>query len=194
MSSSPVKRATREALETLILALVLTLLIRGFLVESFLVQGHSMEPTLLHGERLLVSKVLYRFREPKRGEVIVFRYPRDERTDFIKRVLALPGETVEVRLGRIYINDQPLDEPYIWKSGVYSMPPMLVPEGHLFVMGDNRTNSEDSRVFGPVRLSNVKGKAFVVFWPLPRAHLLSARGSPGNGRSTWIASSDLAIP
>ena len=172
MTSSPLSRTLKDAVETLVLALILTFIIRGFLVESFLVQGHSMEPTLHHGERLLVTKLPYRFREPKRGEIVVFRYPRDHRTDFIKRVLALPGEKVEMRLGRLYINDQPLEEPYVHQAGMFTMPPLVVPEGQVFVLGDNRTNSEDSRVFGPVDMEDIKGKAFVVFWPLPRAHVL----------------------
>jgi signal peptidase I len=185
MTSFPLSRTVKDAVETLVLALILTLVIRGFLMESFLVQGHSMEPTLHHGERLLVSKLLYRFREPERGEIVVFRYPRDNRTDFIKRVLALPGDKVEIRLGRLYINDQPVEEPYVYHAGMFTMPPLVVPEGQVFVLGDNRTNSEDSRVFGPVDLENVKGKAFVVFWPLPRIHVLGV-GVTGDER--WLVS------
>ena len=173
MSGSPLGKTLRETVETLILALVLTLLIRGFIMESFLVQGHSMEPTLHHGERLLVNKVLYRWREPVRGEIVVFRYPRDENTDFIKRVMGLPGETVELRLGRLYIDERPLHEPYIRQAGLSNMDPVTIPEGQVFVLGDNRTNSEDSRVFGPIDVGDIKGKAFIVFWPLPRVQVLA---------------------
>jgi len=127
-----------------------------------------MRPTLVNGERLVVNKFLYRFRAPERGEIIVFRYPRDPSRDFIKRVIAVPGDTVEIKEGRVFVNGQLLNENYILEKTRGSYPLSTVPEGHVFVMGDNRNNSEDSRFrdVGFVSKDMIKGKAIVVFWPL----------------------------
>jgi len=156
----------RELVETIVIALILALLIRTFVVESFLVQGSSMEATLHDGERLLVNKLAYRFGEPKQGDIIVFRYPKDPSRDFIKRVIAVPGDTVEISEGQVLLNGAPLDEPYVRHFSYDSMGPLQVDEGEVFVLGDNRTNSDDSRFFGTVPLPNIKGRAFLVYWPL----------------------------
>lgn len=154
----------KEILETVVIALVLALLIRGFLVESFLVDGSSMLPTLESGERLLVNKLTYRLGEPEIGDIVVFRNPKEPR-DFIKRVVATPGQTVEIRDGRVHIDGEPLREDYLADPGHSFFPPTAVPEGHVFVLGDNRNNSEDSRFFGFVPVKNIKGKAMLVYWP-----------------------------
>ncbi|MEW6523434.1 MAG: signal peptidase I [Bacillota bacterium] len=168
-------RALRETLETVLLALVIALVIRGFVMESFVVQGSSMEPTLLNSERLLVNKITFRLREPQRGDIIVFRYPRSPDRDYIKRVIAVAGETVEIKLGRVYVDGRVLSEPYLLRSGTANFPVTMVPDGHVFVLGDNRGNSDDSRAFGPVPLELIKGKAFFVFWPLGRIKAISSQ-------------------
>jgi signal peptidase I len=153
---------------SILIAVVLAFFIRYFIVELYMVEGPSMRPTLVNGERLVVNKFLYRFRAPERGEIIVFRYPRDPSRDFIKRVIAVPGDTVEIKEGRVFVNGQLLNENYILEKTRGSYPLSTVPEGHVFVMGDNRNNSEDSRFrdVGFVSKDMIKGKAIVVFWPL----------------------------
>lgn len=150
------------------IAVVLAFFIRYFIVELYLVDGPSMRPTLQSAERLVVNKFIYRFRAPERGEILVFRYPRDPSRDFIKRVIAIPGDTIEIRDGRVYVNAALLNEPYILSKTRGNYPLGTVPEGHIFVMGDNRNNSEDSRFadVGFVPFDLIKGKAMLVFWPV----------------------------
>lgn len=159
----------RDILETVVAALVIAVLVRGLIIEPFLVNGPSMEPTLWTGERLFVSKLTYRFGTPKRGDVVMFRYPYNPDKDYVKRVVAVAGDTIEMRLGRVYINGQQVSEPFVQFPGLYDMSAQVIPEGSIFVMGDNRTNSEDSREFGPVKLSLVRGKAVFRVWPLKSA-------------------------
>lgn len=158
-------RPLRELLETVVVAVALALIVRGFVVESFLVQGTSMEPTLHHGDRLLVYKLGYRFRQPEYGDIIVFRYPLDPNRDFIKRVIAVAGDRVRIQEGVVYRNGEQLTETYIRARDNSNMPERIVPPGSVFVMGDNRTNSEDSREFGFVDRSLIIGEAIVVYWP-----------------------------
>ncbi|MDR3589675.1 MAG: signal peptidase I [Negativicutes bacterium] len=159
---------------SILIAVVLAFFIRYYIVELYMVEGPSMRPTLLNGERLVVNKFIYRFKTPQRGDVLVFRYPRDPSRDFIKRVIAIPGDTIEMKDGRIFLNGQLLNEPFILERTRGSFPLKEVPEGHLFVMGDNRNNSEDSRFpdVGFVPFELVKGKAVVVFWPLDQMKTL----------------------
>jgi len=156
------------------LAVILALVIRMFLVEVYVVDGHSMQPSLLNSERVLVNKFAYRLGAPVPMDVVVFRYPKEPWRDFIKRVVAVEGQTVEVRDGHVYVNGQSIDEPYLQSPthGVYG--PEIVPAGTVFVMGDNRNFSLDSRdvSVGFVPLANVKGKAMAVFWPLPSLRLV----------------------
>lgn len=164
------KSAMREWLETVIIALVVALLIRAFVVQVYLVEGESMEPTLHTSERLLVNKFVYRFRSPAPGEIVVLQDPGQPRRELIKRVVAVAGETVEVKKGVVYINGKALQEPY--KNTTHTqyadVPPVTVLPGNIFVMGDNRGRSLDSRMIGPIPLSRVEGKAFFMFWPLNR--------------------------
>jgi signal peptidase I len=159
---------------SILIAVVLALFIRYFIVELYLVEGPSMRPTLVNGERLVVNKFIYYFKTPQRGEIIVFRYPRDPSRDFIKRVIGVPGDMIEVRDGRVFRNGELLEEPYILEVTRGGMPASKVPEGHLFMMGDNRNNSEDSRsrAVGFVPYEMVKGKAVMVFWPLGQTKTL----------------------
>ena len=172
-------------LEAIVIAIVLALFIRTFIVQSFFIPSGSMEPTLLPGDYILVNKFIYGVRVPfegtrlfyqkvpSRGDVIVFIYPKNTSEDFIKRVIGLPGETVQVTNGKILINNKPLPDPwgYFNKSeppgfieAVENFGPMVIPKDSLFVMGDNRNNSEDSRFWGTLPLKNVLGKAFVMYF------------------------------
>ena len=164
--------AAREVVQTLLVALVLALVIRGFVIESFLVDGISMEPTLHDGERLLVDKLTYRWHPPERFDIVVFRYPLDPSRDFVKRVIGLPGETVSIREGRVYVDGRPLEEPYLKEPGVDFYPPTTVPPGHVFVLGDNRPHSDDSRSGWTVPLRDVIGRAWLVYWPPSEAGLV----------------------
>ena len=153
---------------SIVVAVALAMFIRTFIVELYVVDGPSMRPTLESSERLVVNKFIYRFRAPEKGEILVFQYPRDPSRDFIKRVIATPGDTIEIREGRVLVNDQILVEDYILEKTRSEYPKMTVPAGHIFVMGDNRNNSEDSRFadVGFVPYDLIKGKAVMVFWPL----------------------------
>ena len=152
---------------SIVVAVVLAFIIRQFVVELYIVDGPSMRPTLQSQERLVVNKFIYQFREPQKGEILVFQYPRDPKRDFIKRVIATAGDTVEIKDGRVFVNDQLLNEDYILEKTRSEYPKSTVPEGTVFVMGDNRNNSEDSRFadVGFVPYSLIKGKAMLVFWP-----------------------------
>ncbi len=162
------KNPIREVVETVVIALLIALVIRTFVVEVFVVDGRSMEPTLKTGERLLVNKFTYRLNEPQPGEVIVFRYPRQPDRDFIKRVMAVPGDKIEIKRGHVFVNGQEVAEPYLQFRGEGDWPVREVPPESVWVLGDNRNNSEDSRYFGEVPLKNIKGRAFFRFWPLGR--------------------------
>lgn len=153
---------------SIVVAVVLAFLIRQFIVELYIVDGPSMRPTLQSQERLVVNKFIYSLRAPEKGEILVFKYPRDQSRDFIKRVIATPGDTIEIKDGRVYVNDQMQNEDYILEKTRSEYPKATVPDGTVFVMGDNRNNSEDSRFadVGFVPYSLIKGKACLVFWPL----------------------------
>lgn len=162
----------RDIVETVLISLLIALLVRTFVVERFVVDGPSMEPTMWTGEWLLVYKLAYRFSTPKRGDIVIFKYPLNADKDYIKRVVGLGGDTVEMRLGRVYVNGQLVQEPFALYPGLYEMNAIQVPEGSVFVMGDHRTNSEDSRMFGPIKLKDIKGKAVFRIWPLKSAGFL----------------------
>jgi len=134
-------------------------------IQSFVVVGSSMEPNLEDGQRLLVNKVVYDLREPQRGEVIVFQPPTGRSVDFIKRIIGLPGDTVEIKDGAVYINDSAIDEPYIKAAPSYTMAKKEIPEGEYFVLGDNRNNSNDSHRWGTLTQENIIGKAWLSIWP-----------------------------
>lgn len=160
----------KEWLVSIVIAVVIALFIRHFIVEFYIVDGASMTPTLLDQQRLIVDKLSYRFRPPQKGEVIVFQYQRDPNRDFIKRVIATPGDTIEIKDTKVYVNDQLIDEPYIYEPPINDYPRSTVPDGTVFVMGDNRNNSMDSRFLevGFVDYGLIKGKADLVFWPLDK--------------------------
>lgn len=161
------KSPIRELVETIALALLIALVIRWLIVEVYRVDGSSMQHTLVHGERVLVNKFIYRWlRPPEPGDVIVFQYPREPDRDFIKRVVAVAGDQVELRAGKVYVNGKLFPEAPTVIASESDYPVNLVPEDSVWVLGDNRNNSEDSRFFGEVPVKNIRGLAFYRIWPL----------------------------
>lgn len=191
-----VRNVVRELVETALFILLVFFIVRG-IVQNFKIEGSSMEPTLHTGQYILVNKlvyfhfdlnaplrlmpgqegidqrVIYPFHQPHRGDIVVFEYPRDVSKDYIKRVIGLPGDTVEIRDGQVLVNDEPLDQPYLEGAPTYCVAgyacqvgPVEIPAGHIFVMGDNRANSSDSREWGPLPLDRVVGQAWVIYYPL----------------------------
>lgn len=184
------KSTIREYGEAIVIAIVLALVIRTVVVQAFTIPSGSMMDTLLVGDYILVNKFLYGaeipivawrlpgLRQPARGDIIVFKYPQDERRDFIKRIVATPGEQVQIRGHQVLINGRPIDEPYIRPGSVpalgggtaafcgypFGCEPTVVPPDSYFVMGDNRDNSQDSRYWGFVKRDKIRGKAFVIYW------------------------------
>jgi signal peptidase I len=180
------RKFIKEYLEPIVIAVFIALFIRTFIVQAFKIPSSSMEPTLLVGDYLLVNKFiygikipftelkLYQFKNPKRGDIVVFIYPKDRSKDFIKRVIGTEGEKVEIIRNKIYINDHLIDDPWghyseknDWLKQLQLMErfgPVVVPKDSLFVLGDNRDNSQDSRFWGFVNVRAVKGKAFVGYF------------------------------
>lgn len=166
----------RELVELLVLSVAIAAMIVTFVAQPFVVDGTSMEPSLHEGERVVVSKLAYRVGAPHRGDVVVFRFPADRRFRFIKRVIGLPGEAVEIRDGKVLVDGRALVEPYLTDETLGEYPPAKVPAGHYFVLGDNRPNSRDSRYpeVGMVAARNLVGRAVAIYWPLPLAGRLPA--------------------
>ena len=161
-------RVLRELALSVLPAILLALFIRTMVAEAAFVDGPSMQPNLYTGFAILVEKVSYQLHTPQRGDVVLFNLP-GEIQPLVKRVVALPGETVVVRSGHTHIDGQPLAEPWVTYFGGPDYPATQVPAGHVFVMGDNRSNSRDSRSFGPVPLSAVRGHVVLIVWPPARA-------------------------
>lgn len=160
---SGVLRFFLDVAETILLAAILFVGINA-ISARIRVDGYSMEPTLKDGEFVIVNKLAYRFGSPQRGDVIVFRYPRDPEQEYIKRIIGLPGDTVKVVNGHVFVNDQQLNEPYIAAAPHYQSE-YSVPADSIFVLGDNRNNSSDSHNWGPVPYGNLIGRALFVYWP-----------------------------
>ena len=159
-----VKSVLREVIETVVLTLVIFFLIQT-VVRNFRVVGTSMEPNLHTGQYLIVDKVSYRLAPPQRGDVIVFEPPVSAEGDYVKRVIGLPGELVEIRNGQVLVNNQLVNEPYWVRPGSYSMDARRVGPDELFVLGDNRNLSSDSHSWGMLPMDKVVGKALVSYWP-----------------------------
>jgi signal peptidase I len=158
------RRIFRDILITLILVVVVFLLLQ-FTFQRFVIVEHCMEPGLHEGERILVNKVVYHLHEPERGDVIIFHPPFDPELVYIKRIIAIPGDTVEVRDGAVYVNGTELDEPYIMEPPNYTFPLTGIAVDEYFVLGDNRNNANDSHKGWTVPKENIIGKARLIFWP-----------------------------
>jgi signal peptidase I len=180
-SSEERRPATKKgggALEYLVILLVSFALVFGFVrpfvMEAFWIPSGSMIPTLEIGDRVLVNKFIYRFTDPRRGDIIVFESVDNSNEDLIKRVVGLPGDKIAVRGGKLFVNGEPQKEPYTNQTfpDRSFFAKTTVPKNHVFVMGDNRGNSADSRVFGPLPEKNIEGEAFLRFWPPDRIGLL----------------------
>ncbi|MBM3129671.1 MAG: signal peptidase I [Chloroflexi bacterium] len=156
--------ALRELIETLILTLVIFLVIR-FAVQNFRIEGFSMEPNFHDGQYLFVNKLVYMLHPPERGDVVVFLPPNNNSRDFIKRVIGLPGERIEIRSGAVFINGELLKEDYPLNVGSYSTGSIVVPPDEYFVLGDNRNYSSDSHSWGTVSGKKIIGKAWISYWP-----------------------------
>jgi len=180
------KHVIREYAESIVIAVVMALIIKAFVIQAFKIPSGSMIPTLKIGDHILVNKFIYGtklpfsdsiiipLRRPNRGDIIVFKFPDDEKKDFIKRVIGLPGDLVEIKGKKVYINGSPIDDSYavhsdpmLYPSGIQprdNFGPLTVPQDSYFVMGDNRDFSLDSRYWGFVKLNKIKGKAFIIYW------------------------------
>jgi len=181
------KSLVREYAEAIFIAVLLALVIRQCGVQAFTIPSGSMMDTLLVGDYILVNKFLYGaelpfsdvhlpgLRKPERGDIVVFKYPNDESRDFIKRIIAIGGDTVQVQDGRVILNGRFIEEPYVRPGSIpaapsghcgylYGCEPLTVPPGMYFMMGDNRDNSQDSRYWGFVRAEKIRGKAFLIYW------------------------------
>ena len=185
------RRIVREMIETVLLALLLFVLME-FSVQNFKVEGSSMKPTLSQDEYLLVNKVtyarigmdelatlvpllhewsrgserpIYAFTPPKHGDVVIFQFPNDPTRDFVKRVIGVPGDTIEIKRGEVFRNGVALDEPFVTTPSSRTYPPVYVEVGHYYVLGDNRRSSNDSRDWGLVPEENLIGQAWVRYWP-----------------------------
>jgi signal peptidase I len=159
-------RAVREILETIVPAIIIALLINLFMAQATRVYGQSMEPNLHTDQRLIVEKVSYHIHPPRRGDVVVLKLPSEHSELLIKRVIGLPGEIIEIKDGRVFINGTALDEPYLNQFTRGLVAPLQVPPLHVFVLGDNRGFSNDSRSFGMVGFEDVVGHAWFSYWPL----------------------------
>ena len=196
------KSQTREWVESIVIALLLALVIRTFVVQAFKIPSGSMETTLLIGDHLLVNKFLYGtkipftdikvfpIREPERGDVVVFIYPVDPSKDFIKRVIGLPGDKVEIINKKVYVNGNAIEDIHAHFAEEMILPkgseprdnlgPITIPSDSLFVMGDNRDRSYDSRFWGFVKKNEIKGKAFIIYWSWDRDRFLPRLSRIGN--------------
>ncbi|HBV98922.1 MAG: signal peptidase I [Peptococcaceae bacterium BICA1-7] len=170
----PKKSTLREIVESLVIAVVLALLIRTFILQPFYIPSGSMEPNLMIQDHIIVNKIGYRFWEPQRGDIVVFKFPRDPSKDFVKRLIGQPGDKVEIRKSKLYINGNLVSENYLPAGLEFgSFGPAVIPENSYFMMGDNRNNSDDSRSWGVLPRENIIGKAVLTYWPLNRIHLLT---------------------
>jgi len=167
------KQEIKEWIVTIAVALVLVVIIRTFILDTRIVPTTSMVPTIQPGDRLFVEKITLHIQGLERGEVIVFEPPVQSglKDDLIKRLIALPGDTVETKDGKLYINNVAQDEPYLAEPIQYTEKEVTVPEGKIYVMGDNRNRSYDSHEWGFADIKDVKGKALLTYWPLKRVRL-----------------------
>ncbi len=175
----------KEWVEPIVVAVVLALIIRAFVVQAFKIPTGSMKPTLLENDRIFVNKFIYRFKEPKIGDIVVFKYPENPKKDFVKRFIAEGGETVQIKRGDVFIDGKLVKDPEIIKSiYYYNKGPYgsegkktFVPEGFFYALGDNSKSSRDSRYWGFVPEKNLIGKAFLIYWPPKRIRTIKYESS-----------------
>jgi len=173
MKKEDLKREIKEWAQSIAIALILTLIIRTYVIQAFKIPSGSMRPSLMEGDKLFVNKFIYRFRPMERGDIIVFRYPGEPKKDFIKRLVAFENETVELKDGKILVNGKALDDPntfakfYYYNHDPFGGPneKIKVPQDSFYVLGDNSANSTDSRFWGFVPEKNIIGKAIFRWWP-----------------------------
>jgi signal peptidase I len=163
-----IKNDIKEWIQAILIAVVISMIIRTFLFETTLVYGKSMETTLHHRDRVIINKLVYSFYSPTRGDIVVFKNPDNNKENYVKRVIALPGDTIEIIDKKVYVNDELLVEPYLTEPTEGNFPKTKVPLDAIFVMGDNRNHSQDSRnpLVGFVPVDNIVGKAQLRIWPL----------------------------
>jgi len=168
-----------DFLQSIVVVLALLVMVYLFVAAPQEISGASMEPNFFNGEYILTNKVLYKFREPQRGDVVIFKSPRNKEIDYIKRILGLPGDIVKLQSNTFYVNENPVEEPYLRPGtiifgGSYLSEgqEIIVPPGSYFVVGDNRPHSSDSREFGPIPLEDIIGVAFLRYWPFDKAGVL----------------------
>lgn len=157
-----------EIVKVVLISLAIILPIRLFLVQPFYVEGASMEPNFYQNEYLIIDEISYRFNAKERGEVIIFKNPKDTKSYFIKRIIGLPGETVSVENGKVFVGGEQIDEPYIENFSSDTHLAVTLAENEYFVMGDNRTNSLDSRQLGPIHKDYIIGRVWIRGWPIDR--------------------------
>ncbi|MBI2251368.1 MAG: signal peptidase I [Armatimonadetes bacterium] len=173
--SKKVKYIVKEYIDSIIFAGITALIIVQFIVRPFYIPSESMLPTLQKWDFILVNEFVYRFHLPEKGDIVVFHPPPSAFAgdkEYIKRIIAKSGDTFEVKEGKVYLNGAPRYEPYIYTPCDYDYPKTIIPPGHFFVMGDNRSNSGDSHIWGFLPQKNIVGKAFVIFWPPWRIKIL----------------------
>ena len=166
-----VKPMWRELIETVVSAGIIAFIIITFIGQVTVVKGASMEDTLFNRERLICNKIVYRLTEPERGEIVIFKPPIDQNHNYIKRVIAVEGDRIKIIDGIVYLNGEKLEEDYVDHRSHETMPEVTVPEDSYFVLGDNRSNSSDSRFWGFVPEKNIIGRASLIFWPITRIRM-----------------------
>ena len=160
------KNDLKEWIQAILIAIVVSVVIRLFFFETTLVYGSSMESTLKSKDRVIINKIVYHLFVPSRGDIVVFKNPDNLKENYVKRVIGVAGDTVEIKDQRVYVNGEELDEGYLREETKNDFPELSVPNDTIFVMGDNRNFSQDSRFIGPIPLKNVIGKAQLRIWPL----------------------------
>lgn len=171
-----------DILQVIVFAVAIFLFVYLLVLQPHKIKGESMHPNFLNGEFLLTDKVTYRFGDPKRGDVIVFKAPPDDKDEYIKRILGLPGDTVMVKGGKVYVNGNMMDESKYLDASVITSPgsfaregeSLVVPQNQYFVLGDNRPHSLDSRNLGTIKREKITGRAWIVYWPAPKAGIVPA--------------------
>lgn len=172
MAGRDTRRSIFDFLKTLVIAFVLAQFVMISVAQAFQVEQYSMEPNLLPHDRVLVNKFIYRFRQPQPGEIVVLKPPTDPSRNYIKRVVAISGQRIQIRADHVYVNGRMLPERYLSVATAGEYGPVVVPAQEVFVLGDNRGNSEDSRAFGFVPDRNLVGEAVLIYWPPQRVHVL----------------------